>query len=92
MKKLTIVLLLFLSSCGSSKLISEKNITEQTQWLDSKKDNPIINVIQKVYNNEDVIIVIKKKITTDYIKITSSKNKRIINKQTVINKLEKGTR
>jgi hypothetical protein len=86
MKKLTIVLLLFLSSCGSSKLISEKDITEKTQWLDSQKDNPIINVIQKVYNNEDVIIVIKKKITTDYIKITSSKSKRIINKKTVINK------
>ena len=31
MKKLTIILLLFLSSCGSSKLISEKDITEQTQ-------------------------------------------------------------
>ena len=86
MKKLTIVLLLFLSSCGSSKLISEKDITEKAQWLDSTKDNPIINVIQKVYKNEDVVIVIKKKITTDYIKITSSKNKRIINKKTVVNK------
>ena len=91
MKKLTIILLLFLSSCGSSKLISEKDITEKAQWLDSTKDNPIINVIQKVYKNEDVVIVIKKKITTDYIKITSSKHKRIINKKTVINKLEKGT-
>jgi|TARA_B100001559_G_scaffold129163_1_gene108586 hypothetical protein len=86
MRKLTIVLLLFLCSCGSTKVVSEKDITDKVEWLESNKDNPIINVIQKIYNNEDVEIVIKKKITTDYIKITSSKNKRIINKKTVVNK------
>ena len=86
MRKLTIVLLLFLCSCGSTKVVSEKDITDKVKWLESNKDNPIINVIQKIYKNEDVEIVIKKKITTDYIKITSSKNKRIINKKTVINK------
>jgi|TARA_X000001382_G_scaffold105869_1_gene81182 hypothetical protein len=86
MRKLTIVLLLFLCSCGSTKVVSEKDITDKVKWLESNKDNPIINVIQKIYNNEDVEIVIKKKITTDYIKITSSKNKRIINKKTVVNK------
>ena len=91
MRKLTIVLLLFLCSCGSTKVVSEKDITDKVKWLESNKDNPIINVIQKIYKNEDVEIVIKKKITTDYIKITSSKHKRIINKKTVINKLEKGT-
>ena len=86
MRKLTIVLLLFLCSCGSTKVVSEKDITDKVEWLESNKDNPIINVIQKIYKNEDVEIVIKKKITTDYIKITSSKNKRIINKKTVVNK------
>ena len=86
MRKLTIVLLLFLCSCGSTKVVSEKDITDKVKWLESNKDNPIINVIQKIYNNEDVEIVIKKKITTDYIKITSSKYKRIINKKTVVNK------
>jgi|TARA_E500000318_G_scaffold67096_2_gene61902 hypothetical protein len=86
MRKLTIVLLLFLCSCGSTKVVSEKDITDKVKWLESNKDNPIINVIQKIYKNEDVEIVIKKKITTDYIKITSSKNKRIINKKTVVNK------
>ena len=86
MKKLTIVLLVFLCSCGSTKVVSEKDITDKVKWLESNKDNPIINVIQKVYKNEDVEIVIKKKITTDYIKITSSKRKRIINKKTVVNK------
>jgi hypothetical protein len=86
MKKLTIVLLVFLCSCGSTKVVSEKDITDKVEWLESNKDNPIINVIQKVYKNEDVEIVIKKKITTDYIKITSSKRKRIINKKTVVNK------
>lgn len=86
MRKLTILLLLFLCSCGSTKVVSEKDITDKVEWLESNKDNPIINVIQKIYNNEDVEIVIKKKITTDYIKITSSKNKRIINKKTVVNK------
>ena len=86
MRKLTIVLLLFLCSCGSTKVVSEKDITDKVKWLESNKDNPIINGIQKIYKNEDVEIVIKKKITTDYIKITSSKNKRIINKKTVVNK------
>jgi hypothetical protein len=73
-------------SCGSSRLISENNITSQTQWLENNPDNPIINVIQRVYANDDVEIVIKKKFTTDYVKLTQTKNKRVINKITEKNK------
>ena len=72
-------------SCGSTKVVHTKDITNQATWLDSSKDNPIINVIQKQYANNDIEIVIKKKLTTDYIKIMLRKDKRIINKQTIIN-------
>ena len=84
MKKLILILaVVLLSSCGSGKVVAEKDITTTTEWLESNEDNPIINVIQKVYANEDVEIIIKKKLTTDYVKIMNRKGKRIINKRTV---------
>ena len=55
-------------------------------WLHSSEDNPIINVVQKHYANDDVEIIIKKKLTTDYVKIMQRKSKRIINKKTIRNK------
>ena len=86
MKKLILVLaVVLLSSCGSGKVVAEKDITTTTEWLESNEDNPTINVIQKVYANEDVEIIIKKKLTTDYVKIMKRKGKRIINKRTVKN-------
>ena len=86
MKKLILILaVVLLSSCGSGKVVAEKDITATTEWLESSEDNPIINVIQKVYANEDVEIIIKKKLTTDYVKIMKRKGKRIINKRTVKN-------
>jgi len=86
MKKLILILaVVLLTSCGSGKVVAEKDITATTEWLESNEDNPIINVIQKVYANEDVEIIIKKKLTTDYVKIMNRKGKRIINKQTVKN-------
>jgi hypothetical protein len=72
-------------SCGSTKIVQTKDITSQATWLDSSEHNPIVNVIQKQYANDDIEIVIKKKLTTDYIKIMLRKSKRIINKQTIIN-------
>lgn len=74
-----------LFGCGTTKLVSEKDITESAKWLDSSKDNPIINVVQKVYENDDVEIIIKKKLTTDYVKLTLRKNGRTIEKKTVSN-------
>ena len=86
MKKLILILaVVLLTSCGSGKVVAEKDITTTTEWLESNEDNPIINVIQKVYANEDVEIIIKKKLTTDYVKIMKRKGKRIINKRTVKN-------
>ena len=86
MKKLILILaIVLLSSCGSGKMVAEKDITTTTEWLESNEDNPIINVIQKLYANEDVEIIIKKKLTTDYVKIMKRKGKRIINKRTVKN-------
>lgn len=86
MKKLILIVASVLfTSCGSSKLISSQDVTEQTAWLESSEDNPIINVIQKVYSNNDVEIVIKKKLTTDYVKIRQTKSKRSIIKTTVTN-------
>lgn len=86
MKKLILIVASVLfTSCGSSKLISSQDVTEQTAWLESSEDNPIINVIQKVYSNNDVEIVIKKKLTTDYVKIRQTKSKRSIIKTTVVN-------
>ncbi len=84
MKKLILILaVVVLTSCGSGKVVAEKDITSTTDWLESNKDNPIINVVQKVYANDDVEIIIKKKLTTDYVKIMKRKSKRIINKRTV---------
>ena len=73
-------------SCGSTKVVHTKDITSQATWLDSSKDNPIINVIQKQYANDDIEIVIKKKLTTDYVKILLRNDKRIIKKETIRNK------
>ena len=88
MKKLLLAVAISgtLVSCGSTKVISTTDITKQSEWLEDNPDNPIINVIQKVYANDDVEIVIKKKFTTDYVKLTQTKNKRIINKVTEKNK------
>ena len=87
MKKLILIAaIVLLASCGSSsKVVNTKDITNQVAWLESSEDNPIINVIQKVYANDDVEIVIKKKLTTDYVKITLRNDRRVINKQTVRN-------
>ena len=73
-------------SCGSSKVLSSKDITNHASWLHSSEDNPIINVVQKHYANDDVEIIIKKKLTTDYVKIMQRKSQRIINKKTIRNK------
>jgi len=82
---ITVAATLFIS-CGSTKVVQTKDITSQATWLDSSKDNPIINVIQKQYANDDVEIVIKKKLTTDYVKILLRNDKRIIKKETIRNK------
>ena len=82
---LVILCVALFSSCGSGKVVSQKDITTHTEWLESNPDNPIINVIQKVYSNDDVEIVIKKKLTTDYVKLMLRNKKRIINKRTVLN-------
>ncbi len=85
MRKLLIISAFFLASCSSTKVVSSEDITSRTQWLESSEDNPIINVIQKVYANDDLEIVIKKKYTTDYVKIMQRRGKKIINKQTTRN-------
>ena len=88
MKKLFLISAFFLASCSSTRVVSAEDITTRTQWLESSEDNPIINVIQKVYANDDIEIVIKKKYTTDYVKIKRTERKRIINKKTKKNKLQ----
>ena len=85
MKKLFIISAFFLASCSSMKVVKTEDITTRTQWLESSEDNPIINVIQKVYANDDLEIVIKKKYTTDYVKIMQRRSKKIINKKTTRN-------
>ena len=86
MRKLLLILsLIFLSSCGSTAVVRQMDITDKTQWLDSSEDNPIINVIQKQYANDDIEIVIKKKLTTDYVKIMLRNGKKIIKKETEVN-------
>ena len=77
--------LLILSSCVSSRVIHTEDITHKTQWLESSEDNPIINVIQKHYANNDVEVIIKKKLTTDYVKLKLSKTGRTISKTTIKN-------
>ena len=86
MKKLLLIISAsFLISCSATKITNAVDITDRTEWLDSSEDNPIINVIQKVYANDDIEIVIKKKYTTDYVKIKQRNGKRIINKKTIKN-------
>jgi hypothetical protein len=88
MKKLLLIISAsFLISCSAGKVVNSRDITAQTNWLDSSEDNPIINVIQKVYANDDIEIVIKKKYTTDYVKIMQRNGKKIINKKTERNAL-----
>ena len=88
MKKLLLIISAsFLISCSAGKVVNSRDITAQTNWLDSSEDNPIINVIQKVYANDDIEIVIKKKYTTDYVKIMQRNGKKIINKKTERNGL-----
>ena len=86
MKKIILLLVLVLfSSCASMHMTNEFDITDRTQWLESSEDNPIINVIQRQYANDDIEIVIKKKLTTDYVKIMLSNGKKIIRKETKAN-------
>lgn len=87
MKKIIFSILIssMLIGCGSSKVISQKDITNEAKWLDSSDHNPIINVIQKHYANDDVEIIIKKKLTTDYVKLTLTKHGRKITKTTIKN-------
>jgi hypothetical protein len=88
MKKLLVILLVVvLSSCASMHMTNEFDITDRTDWLDSSEDNPIINVIQRQYANDDIEIVIKKKLTTDYVKIMLRNGKKIIRKETKTNDL-----
>ena len=83
MKKLILILsVVLLSSCASMGYIREFDITDKTQWLESSEDNPIINVIQREYPNNDIEIVIKKKLTTDYVKIMLRNGKKVITKET----------
>ena len=85
MRVVALLVIFLLCSCGSSRVVSESDITGQTQWLESSVDNPIINVIQRVYDNDDVEIVIKKKLTTDYVKLMLRNNKKVIQKSTIAN-------
>ena len=86
MRYLILLLLLILgTSCASQRVIHQEDITNRTEWLESTKDNPIINVIQKHYANEDVEIIIKKKLTTDYVKLRLSRKGKEISKRTVKN-------
>ena len=86
MNRVLILLLLTLfTSCASMGYIDEFDITDRTEWLESTEDNPIINVIQKHYKNNDVEIIIKKKLTTDYVKVRLSKKGKEISKKTVKN-------
>lgn len=85
MRVFILIAALLLSSCSSSRVISQKDITSESSWLESSEDNPIINVIQKHYANNDVEVIIKKKLTTDYVKIMLSKQGRTISKTTIKN-------
>lgn len=86
MNRLLILLVAtLLSSCASMGYINEFDITDKTEWLESTEDNPIINVIQKNYKNNDVEIIIKKKLTTDYVKIRLTKKGKEISKKTIKN-------
>lgn len=84
-KVLLILSVILLSSCASMGYIREFDITDKTQWLESSEDNPIINVIQREYPNDDIEIIIKKKLTTDYVKIMLRNGRKIIKKETISN-------
>jgi fructose 1,6-bisphosphatase len=83
--KYLLFLLLLLTSCASHKVIHQEDVTAKAGWLESTKDNPIINVIQKHYANDDVEIIIKKKLTTDYVKVRLSTKGKVISKKTIKN-------
>ncbi len=83
--KYLLFLLLLLTSCASHKVIHQEDVTAKAGWLESTKDNPIINVIQREYPNNDIEIVIKKKLTTDYVKIMLRNGKKVIRKETKSN-------
>ena len=82
MKKLIPLIFVVLASCASSHVVKTEDITDRTEWLESTDDNPIINVIQKQYSNNDIEIVIKKKLTTDYVTIRLRGGKKLISKTT----------
>jgi|TARA_A100000171_G_scaffold13661_1_gene11814 hypothetical protein len=79
-----LILLIFIS-CGTSQVVSSEDITHKAKWLESNPDNPIINIIQKTYENDNVEIIIKKKLTTDYVKLMLTRDKKRILKTTVRN-------
>lgn len=85
MRFLVVFLLLIMTSCASMGYIREFDITDKTEWLESSNDNPIINVIQREYPNNDIEIIIKKKLTTDYVKITLRNGQKKITKTTKSN-------
>jgi hypothetical protein len=86
MRNILIILLsITLSSCASMGYIREFDITDKTEWIQSSEDNPIINVIQREYPNNDIEIIIKKKLTTDYVKITLRRGEKRITKTTKSN-------
>jgi len=85
MIKYLLFLLLLLTSCSAQKAYYQFDVTDKTQWLESSEDNPIINVMQRHYRNNDVEIIIKKKLTTDYVKIKLSKKGKEISKRTIKN-------
>ena len=85
MNRVLILLLILLTSCASQKVIHQEDVTVRAGWLESTEDNPIINVIQKHYKNNDVEIIIKKKLTTDYVKIRLTKKGKEISKRTIKN-------
>ena len=88
MKKFILILsVVLLSSCASMGYVREFDITDKTQWLESSEDNPIINVIQREYPNNDIEVIIKKKLTTDYVKITLRRGEKLITKKTKTNAL-----
>jgi hypothetical protein len=80
-----VLILLIFISCGTSQVVSSEDITHKAKWLESNPDNPIINIIQKTYENDNVEIIIKKKLTTDYVKLMLTRDKRRILKTTVRN-------
>ena len=85
MNKYLLILALLFSSCASQRVIYQQDITDRANWLEYSEDNPIINVIQKHYANDDVEIIIKKKLTTDYVKLKLSRRGRVISKRTTKN-------